>query len=277
MKESITQAADMLSGLVDSYPFAKSEETENDEIFAQIEKTVDVFHGIDTLIANGEISVAEITNLLEGLEMAEKKTETNEIDVLKAEVAAKVTALETAGVEIAKMQKEIADLKKTAAAAKVEPEVEDIWKGVNPAIRAQFEELKKAADESAKAAKESEENAAMVKLTKRVTEELVGIAGTIDEKAALLRSIEKTAGPKLFEKLYVILKTASEAIKKSELIVEKGRTGPVVTGNTAFEKIRSQAKQMVENGKAKSEAAAIAIVTRQNPDLYKEYLEEGVN
>lgn len=283
MKDSIEQAAGMLTGLMDTYPFSKSDEAENDEIYAKIEKTVDVFHRIDTLIANGDISIiGKVTDILEGLKMAEKKTETNDtnetVDALKAEVAAKVTALETAGVELAKMRNEIDALKKAATASK-EPEVEDIWKGVNPAIRAQFEELKKQADESAKIAKEAEETAAMVKLTKRVTEELNGIAGTIDEKTALLRSVEKAAGSKLFEKLYITLKTASETIKKSEILTEKGHVGNanLANGNTAFEKIRAQAKLLVEKGQAKSEAAAIAAVSRQNPDLYKEYIEEGAN
>lgn len=274
LKESVTEVADQLSALFDTYPVAK---TENDEIYDKFEKTVDVLTELDTLIDSGEISANEISDLLEDLEMAEKTKETQEtVETLKAAVTAKDAEIAKAQADITSLKAEIETLKAQTVEKKAAEPV-DIWKGVNPEIKAQFEALQKSADESAKIAKAAEENAAMVKLTKRVSEDLTGITGTVDEKASLLREVEKMLPADKFEKLYTTLKDASTAIAKSAMLEEKGHTGGTNDGNTAFAKLQAKAQELVDTKVVKTKEQGIALAAKQNPELYKEYMTEGQN
>mgnify|MGYP001565312181 CR=1 FL=1 len=208
-----------------------------------------------------------------------KETEKAADTVAKTEFDAKAVELTKAQEEITKLKADVEKLTKAAEeAAKVKTaEPEDIWKGVNPAVKKEFEELKKQADENAKIAKAAEENAATVKLAKRVEQELGGLAGTVDEKTAMLRDVEKTLGSEKFEKLYTVIKSASEVIKKSQLLDELGSTGSSMARGGAFEKIKAKAQEIVKAGQAKTEAEAITKVVTENPTLYNEYIQEGVN
>ena len=274
LKDSVSEVSDKLTELFDTYPITKSVEDENDEIYEKMEKTVDVLTELDTLILSGEISVDEVSDILEGLEMADKTVET--VETLITAIAAKDAEIAKAVADVTALKAEIETLK-TQTVEKKEVETVDIWKGVNPEIKAQFEALQKSADESQKIAKAAEENAAMIRLTKRVSDELGGIAGTADEKATLLRDVEKVLPADKFEKLYTTLKDASSVIAKSALLEEKGRTGTVGTTNGAFAKLQAKAAELVTKGTAKTEAQGIELAAKLNPELYAEYMTEGTN
>lgn len=275
LKDSVAQYADALSALFDNYPVSKAENSEEHEIYEKIEKTVDVLNELDKLIESGEISVEDVEEILEGIEMADKTNETKDM-VAKADFDAKVAELAKAQEDITKLTAEVEKMKADVA-KKEATEPTDIWKGVNPAIKAEFEALKKKSEDNETIAKAAEEKTAMVELTKRVEADLTGIAGTSVEKAEALRKAEKVLDKETFEKLYGALKTASETIKKSELLNEKGNTGSKADGQGALAKIKAAAAELVTKGQARTEAEAIAKVAKANPALYKEYIEEGSN
>ena len=289
LKDSVAQAAKYLTDVFNAYPVAKGENAitdEEQEIYDKVEKTVDVLNELDTLLISGEISVEEVEEILEGLEMAETKKQ-NEgqetVETLKtaltakdAEITKSASEITTLKSEIEKLTAKVSDFEKKAAdAALTAPE--DIWKGVNIKVKEQFEALQKAQKEAEEKVAKAEEDAATTKLTKRVSDDLAGISGSVEEKTVLLRKAQKLMVAEDFEKLFVALKSAAELIGKSALLEERGRGGNGAAAGSALEKIKAKAMEFVASKIAKSEAEGFEMAVSQDPELYKEYLQEGVN
>lgn len=284
LKTSIDQAADHLHTIFDAYPVSKTEpdpESEEHEIYEKVEKTVDVLNELDTLLDSGAISVEDVEDILEDLAMEKKQDQTQEVETLKTALTAKDAEISKAAEAITTLKAEIETLKTQLAETvekKAASEPEDIWKGVNPKVREQFEAMQKAQKEAQEKVEKAQEDAATIKMTKRVGDDLGGIAGTVDEKTALLRKFEKLAGAEDFEKLFTMLKAAAEVVKASELLNEKGRTGSESSGGSgALTKIKAKAAELLSKNEAKNEAEAFEKAVKQNPELYSEYMQEGVN
>jgi hypothetical protein len=278
IKREIADLSGALSEMIDVFPFAKSEITENDEIFEKYEKTVDVLEQLDKLILGGEISVEDVAELLEGFQMADKNDKTETVETLKAKLAETETALTKAKKDAEDKQKELDDEKKKKKDDNDDDDMKkkavDIWKGVNPEIKAQFEAMQKSTADAEKIAKAAEENAATVRLEKRVNEDISKLHGTVVEKTALLRAIEKVAPADQFEKLFTVLKSADAVITKSLLLDEKG-SKKASSGSSALEKLNAKAKEIMVAKGAKTDAEAFKKAVQQNPELYKEYINEG--
>ena len=82
--------------------------------------------------------------------------------------------------------------------------------------------------------------------------------------------------PKVAEAQFKSMKAASDAIKKSDMLVAAGVPGSPAVAGSAAEKIEKMAKQLVLKAeKPMTQEAAEAFVVEQNPDLYNEYLNEN--
>lgn len=163
-------------------------------------------------------------------------------------------------------KKEDGSLDLEAVPEEVRPLVESLWKEHETAIA-------KAAELEETLRLEKEEKSKKEFISKALEFDSLNVKA--EELGLVLKSISEKA-PEGFEKIMTILKSANEAIKQGGLFKEVGTNG-TNSENTAWGKIESMAKTMVQKDVNMTQAQAIAKVLNQNPELYNEYLKEGGN
>lgn len=93
--------------------------------------------------------------------------------------------------------------------------------------------------------------------------------------AAILEAVERAVGADVFGQLEGHVKALAAQVDESKLFGEIGTTGAeAAEGEAPSGKIRALADRLVKEGKAANLAAAITLVARENPDLYKLHVEE---
>ena len=139
---------------------------------------------------------------------------------------------------------------------------EDIYKGLHPAVKEELERLKKRADEAEE--KELTDIAKKYEIIGKKPEELV----------PLLKNL-KIAGGDSFGNMVAILDASVEAVNKSSMFSEIGKSGGY--GGTelgAWAKIEKKADEIQQAKPELSRAAAIDTACQQNPQLVHEYENE---
>lgn len=194
---------------------------------------------------------------------------TAEIAKVKAEADAAMATMKTeADAAMAKVKEEaemvIAKAKEDVNKQKDEPKsTEEVIKSLDPAVQAIFKSLQDkqiAAETIAKQLKEQNDKEIAIAKSK----ELVGLPVAEDT----LVEIAKTASPEIFN----VLKAASKLIVDSDLFKEKGNgsKGEV----DAWSKIEKAAAEIAIRDDV-TKQKAIAIVIKEQPQLYTEYLKGG--
>lgn len=176
-----------------------------------------------------------------------------------AKVAGKIKGLNT----------EISKVKNAGTASE-----EELLKNVDPAVRAILEKARTQAAAAEAIAKKMQDDAetseALVK-----AKELPNLNVKADELAAVLKSLKNT-DTKTFDTVYGILKSANEMIKAGENLGELGKSTSTETitkeADSAWADIESKAAE-IQKAKSCTKEAAIATAVKENPQLYKKYLD----
>lgn len=174
-------------------------------------------------------------------------------------------------------EKEKGSCKKSDAVTKaleelgiIQPEEKenDIYKGISPELKAEFESLRKF--------KEDAEEKELRSVAKRY--EIIGKKE--DELYPVLKSI-KAAGTEAYDQLIAALDGAKAAVEKSGAFSEIGKSGHPAGGsygtneNSAEAKISGIAKSYVEKNPTMSYTDALAKAWEENPELIDAYEEEA--
>lgn len=210
-----------------------------------IQKTLDESaESLATVTSELEVAKATVETLTEDLQKS-----ADELEVLKA---AALTAEEE-------------EKAKKAAAAFDEEEVIKALPEAARELLAKERTKREAAEDQIRKAKEAEEHATAV------------------AKAATLKAL-----PIEQDKLVDILKTADDSVVallttvsaaiESTVLVEVGKSTTSAGANTdGWAKIEAEADKMVAADSSITKQKAIATVIKEKPELYKEYLQGGVN
>lgn len=141
-------------------------------------------------------------------------------------------------------------------------ESDNIYKGLHPAVAAEMEELRK----FRQAAEEKELN--------QVAKKYALIGKKEEELVPLLKSL-KAAGGTAYNDMIAILDQTVEAVEKSGVFSEIGKSGNSVSGeNSAQAKISGIAKGYMEKDTAMSYQEAVAKAWEDHPELLAEYDEQ---
>lgn len=147
--------------------------------------------------------------------------------------------------------------------APTEPVVDDIYKGLHPAVKAELEELKKFREDAEE--RELKEVAKRYALIGKKEEELV----------PMLKGL-KAAGGTAYQDMIAVLDQAVDTVEKSGVFSEVGKSGGRGTvGNAAEAKISGIAKGYMEKDPALTYDCAVAKAWENNPDIMDEYEKEA--
>lgn len=207
-----------------------------------------------------------ISQTVEGVneELSKARSDLEEANATISEQAAKIAEVEG---DLAKARTELEELK---TGAPTEPTEEDVLKSMPEGIREEYlkmraqrdaaeEQVRKAADEKAEA-------------------EAVAKAATLKslpvEQETLVRII-KGCDPAVLD----VLSAAAAAID-STVLTEVGKSrhsdgGSIDVSTDAWAKIEAEAEKIATRDGV-TKAKAITLAVKENPDLYKEYLNGGV-
>lgn len=138
------------------------------------------------------------------------------------------------------------------------PETDDIYKGLNPAVKAELEALKKF--------KEDAEDKAIREVAKRYAV----IGKTEDELFPVLKSM-KAAGGTAYDDTIAMLNQAVDTIEKSAVFTEIGKSGShgATTDGAAWAKAETQAAEIMKS-KNVTKAQALDEVFQNDPELAAE-------
>lgn len=136
-------------------------------------------------------------------------------------------------------------------------EEEDIYKGLHPAVKAELERLRKAADQAEE--KELTEIAKKYEIIGKKPEELV----------PLFKSLKK-AGGNAYEQMIAILDASVEAVEKSGIFSEIGKKGNDGTID-AWTAIEKHADEIMKSMPNLTRAQAIDKACQMHPELVHEY------
>jgi hypothetical protein len=204
---------------------------------------------------------------------------------MKPEHASVITdAIEKAKTDTkADMQKQVDDLTEEVKKAKdsldaevkkgkpAEPDFEEVMKGLDPAVQEVFKSMKAQKDAAEAVAKQAAEE----KITNEAVVKAKELKSLPVEEAKLVE-IMKSVTPEIHE----ILKAANSAIEENvsfeEVGKSKGNNDFTVDANEAWGKIEKAAEKIAEEQKI-SKAKAITQAVKENPELYRKYLEGGAN
>ena len=150
-----------------------------------------------------------------------------------------------------------------AAPATQEPaagaEDDDIYKGLHPAVKAELERLRKAADAAEE--RELQEVAKKYEIIGKKAEELV----------PLLKSL-KAAGGSAYDQMIAVLDASVEAVEKSGIFSEVGkRGGGGSTSGDAWAQIEKHAEAIQKSVPTMSWPEAVDKACEQHPELVHEY------
>lgn len=136
------------------------------------------------------------------------------------------------------------------------PEGEDIYKGLHPAVKAELERLRKAADAA--------EDRELTEIAKKY--EIIGKKA--DELVPLLKSL-KAAGGNAYEQMLSVLDAGVEMVEKSGIFSEIGKKGNGETN--AWVAIEKHADDIQKAMPTLTRAQAIDKACEQHPELVHEY------
>lgn len=179
---------------------------------------------------------------------------------------------ETAEAQLAAVTEERDALQAKLAKASDEPE--DIWKGVNPQLKAQFEALEKqakAAEEVAKAERERRERSDYIALVKSA--DYAALPMKPDDDWEVLRAIDSLP-EHLSKRIKELLRSASEITKQAQVLTQEiGRGGTAVTGG-AYAQLVAAADDLVQKGEVPTRQQAIAKLASMHHPTYAAYQQE---
>lgn len=135
-------------------------------------------------------------------------------------------------------------------------EDKDIYKGLHPAVKAELEKLRKAADAA--------EDRELAEIAKKY--ELIGKKTT--ELVPLFKSL-KEAGNNAYEQMITVLDASVEAVEKSGLFAEIGKRGAGEAG--AWVAIEKHAGEIQKSFPALTREQAIDKACAAHPELVQEY------
>lgn len=136
---------------------------------------------------------------------------------------------------------------------------EDIYKGLHPAVKAELERLRKAAD----AAEERE--------LRDVAKKYEIIGKKADELVPTLKSL-KAAGGDAYNQMIAVLDASVAAVEKSGLFSEVGKSGGAgTTSGGAWAEIEKHAEAIQKAAPTMTWAQAVDKACEQHPDLVHEY------
>lgn len=144
-----------------------------------------------------------------------------------------------------------------------EPDLAEVPADQQPLVKAILEKHKEALAKAQKEAEEAKEALALERLAKSVNEELAYLPGKREDLVSELRKLEKA---ELLEGIKPFLKAASNLIKESEYLKEKGSN---LNGADPVETAKALAKEKVEKGA--TWGAAYEQVYKEHPELYIQY------
>lgn len=148
---------------------------------------------------------------------------------------------------------------KAAPAAEPQEGDEDIYKGLHPAVKAELERLRKAADAAEE--RELQEVAKKYEIIGKKAEELV----------PTLKSL-KAAGGDAYNQMIAVLDASVAAVEKSGLFSEVGKSGGAgTTSGGAWAEIEKHAEAIQKAAPTMTWAQAVDKACEQHPDLVHEY------
>ncbi|MFA5401721.1 MAG: hypothetical protein WC359_14820 [Dehalococcoidia bacterium] len=194
----------------------------------------------------------------------ENRMTEEEIKALQKKVTDSEAALKEANEKVAKLEGELAEVKKS-----LKPEPEDIWKGVNPEVRKQFEAQKTRAEEAEKVAK-AERDQRIEKEYIAKAEKLTDIPNLKSEDfGKVLKALSEKA-PEHYAAIETALTAANETLKTNNVLLQAiGKSGPVP--NSAEARLEEIAKRYHAEKKAPTFEQAYDLALKDNPDLYAQY------
>jgi hypothetical protein len=160
-----------------------------------------------------------------------------------------------------------------------EPVHDKLPEEVQAVLKAREDELKAIKAENEKITKALEverDKRELEEWTAKAEKELSHYPGKSTEELGKMLKDLHDANPEVAKVQFDSMKAASEAIKKSALLAERGSVGGVSQSGSAWEKICKMADGLVEKSTDVNftREAAIAKVLDMRPDLYSEYLDE---
>jgi len=160
-------------------------------------------------------------------------------------------------------------------AKKVEPSDEELLKSVDPKIRELVEkaqkdtkEAKEKADKLEKANKEKEDELKKEALSKEA-EKLGNIGATKEELVEIFTKVE----PEILEKIKAVLTADNTALEGNALIKAVG-SDKDLGDKKAIDEIEEKAEELRKVEPKLTKEQARTKVLKENPDLYKKYIEE---
>lgn len=137
---------------------------------------------------------------------------------------------------------------------------DDIYAGLHPAVAAEIQMLRKRAEDA--------DNRELTEIAKKY--EIIGKKP--EELVPVLKSL-KAAGGSAYTDMITILDASVEAVNKSALFTEIGKSGSYSTGaeNGAWSKIEKKADEIQAQNPKLTRHAAIDMACMQNPDLVHDY------
>ena len=147
-------------------------------------------------------------------------------------------------------------------------ETDDVFKGLNPVVKAQLEALMKFKEE------------AEAKELKEIAKKYAILGKTEDELLPVLKST-KAASQEAYDQLITTLDGAVAAVEKSGVFGEIGKNGHATqvgksaAPTTAEAKIDSIAKSYMEKAPGMAYSDAVAKAWEDNPDLMSQYEQEA--
>lgn len=190
--------------------------------------------------------------------------------ILKADIDSKDAAVAAANDAMAMAKAEVEALKKAADEKEAEVKkaaeavTEDIWKGVNPAIKERVEKAEAAVAEAIAKTAAAEETIAKADFFKKA-EELNALPTKPEEFGEVLRKIS-TAAPEQYTKLTEVLKSANEIIKSGKAFDEAG-TAQTGTPN-GVDAIEKRAEEIMKSEPTLTKEQAFVKAMELNPKLY---------
>ena len=146
-----------------------------------------------------------------------------------------------------------------AAAAPAEAQENDIYKGLNPAVAAELESLRKF--------REDAEDAQIMEVAKRYT-----IIGKKADELAPVLKILKAAGGTGYNDMIAMLDSMKATMENSGVFAEIGKRGSTgSTGEDSWARIESAADEIMKSNANMTRAQAIEKACDQNPELLEAY------
>ena len=191
------------------------------------------------------------------------KSSDDSLDKALAE-AHEATTTETTGEEMSELTHEpTAEVEKEAVTVPV----------VDEDFRKEVSDLRKALDEARAEADAVKNERALEKATERANDWAILPGVVPSEFAPVLRSLQQSA-PEAAEVIENIFDGCATALNESGVLKELGTEASDEVETDAWGRIESLAKQLVENGEAKTIADGISKAAKANPEMYAAYVQE---